>query len=198
MKASVTWSEPPPSPRGWILTYTGRKFWPLTPKAEDVNIVDIAHSLSMKCRYGGMPNHFYSVAEHCVHVSFALPKERQFEGLMHDAGETYSPFGDIPRPVKQLLPSFVKEVDDRIDAAIAERYGLPAQEHDDVKFVDACICLDEKAFLMPRHPESDNSLPPNIAPVGVTIQCWSPERAKAEFLRRFYNLTERHRDEVVS
>lgn len=180
----------PGSPRGWILTYTGRQFWPLSPKVEDVNIVDIAHSLSMKCRYGGFPKHFYSVAEHCVHVSFLLRPELQFQGLMHDAGEAYSPFGDIPRPVKQVLPQFVRDVNDRIDEAIAARYGLPADEHCEVRYIDASICLDEKAFLMPRHPESDTSLPEGIKPTGVMIQGWSPERAKSEFLRRFYNLTD--------
>ena len=177
-----------PSPRGWILTYTGRQFWPLYPKPADVDIEDIAHSLSMRCRYAGFTSHFYSVAEHCVHVSYALRPARQFEGLLHDAGETYSPFGDIPRPVKQLLPPFVKEVNDRIDRAIAAKFDLPVIEHEEVKWVDACICLDEKAFLMPRHPASDKSLPDGIKPLGVQLQAWSPERAKAEFLRRFTQL----------
>ena len=177
-----------PAPRGWILTYTGRQFWPLDPKPEHVDIEDIAHSLSMRCRYAGFTSHFYSVAEHCVHVSYALRPARQFEGLLHDAGETYSPFGDIPRPVKQLLPPFVKEVNDRIDRAIAAKFGLPPDEHCEVKWIDACICLDEKAFLMPRHPASDKSLPEGIKPLGVRIEGWSPERAKREFLRRFNHL----------
>ena len=37
----------------WIETYTGVKFWSLNSKPEDVNIEDIAHGLSNKCRFNG-------------------------------------------------------------------------------------------------------------------------------------------------
>lgn len=43
-----------PDRRGdWIQTYTGRQFWPMNPRQEDVCIEDIAHALSMLCRYNG-------------------------------------------------------------------------------------------------------------------------------------------------
>ena len=43
----------------FIETYTGRAFWPLSPKPEDVSIIDIAHSLSNQCRYSGATTAFY-------------------------------------------------------------------------------------------------------------------------------------------
>src|SRR5487761_1741512 len=43
----------------WIATFTGRAFWPLDPRPEDVVIEDIAHALSMLCRYGGHCRRFY-------------------------------------------------------------------------------------------------------------------------------------------
>jgi hypothetical protein len=76
----------------WIQTVSGRQFWPLAPKAEDVDIGDIAHALAMKCRYSGHTQKFYSVAEHSVHISLALLRDgwnptTALWGLLHDAAE---------------------------------------------------------------------------------------------------------------
>jgi len=46
------------TPPGYISTYTGR-FTPLAPRAIDVDIRDIAHSLAMQCRYAGHVRKFY-------------------------------------------------------------------------------------------------------------------------------------------
>ena len=53
----------------WIQTFTGRKFFPLAPDGAEVCIEDIAHALSMKCRFNGHCLRFYSVAEHSVRVA---------------------------------------------------------------------------------------------------------------------------------
>ncbi len=45
--------------RGWMGTSTGRKFFPLDPRAGDVDIRDIARGLSMTCRYAGQVKRFY-------------------------------------------------------------------------------------------------------------------------------------------
>lgn len=37
---------------GWMQTYTGRAFYPEDPNPEDVCIKDIAHHLSLMCRFG--------------------------------------------------------------------------------------------------------------------------------------------------
>lgn len=70
-------------------TFSGALYWPMDPRPEDVNILDIAHSLSMQCRYTGHVSKFYSVAEHSVHVSNIVPKELAMCGLLHDATEAY-------------------------------------------------------------------------------------------------------------
>jgi hypothetical protein len=45
---------PPTAPDNkWIQTASGLPFWPLNPRAQDLNIDDIAHAISMKCRYTG-------------------------------------------------------------------------------------------------------------------------------------------------
>lgn len=77
-----------------IQTYTGRKFWPLDPRPEDVCIEDIAHALSLKCRFGGHCKRFYSVAQHGALVCNTLNVNGGrrspvllMQGLMHDAAE---------------------------------------------------------------------------------------------------------------
>lgn len=169
-------------PKDWIQTFTGRQFWPTEPRAADVDIVDIAHSLAMQCRYSGHCKIFYSVAEHCVHVSHFLPPELRLWGLLHDAGEAY--LTDVPRPIKPFLPGF-KELEASVMRVICARYGLPRDEPAEVKRVDTAILADEMAQVM-GPPPADWLLPEN--PLGVTIEGWMPERAKAEFLRRFDRL----------
>lgn len=168
------------TPDPWVQTYTGRAFWPLNPSPDDVDIIDIAHALSLKCRYSGHCDRFYSVAEHSVLVSRIVPS---LEALLHDAGEAYSPFGDIPRPIKHHVP-WARPIDDAIDAAIAEHFGLEWPWPTAVKVADAMILADEKAALM--KPGRDWQLP--YPATGARIECWSPKRAELEFLRRFREL----------
>lgn len=88
----------------WIQTYTGRQFWPLDPKPEEVCIEDIAHALSQQCRYAGHTIRFYSVAQHSVEIALRVPRAAALWGLLHDAAEAY--LVDLPRPVKYLMPAY--------------------------------------------------------------------------------------------
>ena len=92
----------------YIQTYTGRLVNPFDIKEGDISIEDIAHSLSMQCRFNGNTNKFYSVAEHSINVSLILssmPAKTQLLGLLHDATEAY--LSDIPTPVKKYLPDYL-------------------------------------------------------------------------------------------
>lgn len=168
----------------WIQTYCGNRFWPLDPRPEEVHIMDIAHALSMKCRYNGHAKRFYSVAEHSVLVSQHVPPEHALWGLLHDAEEAYLP--DIPRPVKKHLP-FWKDISDPVQRAVCEAYNLPPNEPPVVKEIDYAICADEKLVLMADGPAWEGL----GAPIGADIQCLSPSEAKADFLYRFLELTAR-------
>lgn len=86
-----------------ISTHTGRLIDPFNPTRANIHIDDIAHALSLICRFGGQTDRFYSVAEHCIFVA-TIAEERHgprtaLWGLLHDAAEAY--LGDIVSPLKR-------------------------------------------------------------------------------------------------
>lgn len=166
----------------WMQTYTGRKFWPLDPRPEDVCIEDIAHSLSMQARYAGHGKRFYSVAEHCVHVSVACGAETALWGLLHDASEAY--LVDVPRPLKRHLPGYV-EAEARVMASICIAFGLPDEMPIGVHELDNRILADEiRQNMAPMDWHAKHG-----DPLGVQLQFASPEAAELAFLLEFYRLT---------
>lgn len=166
----------------WQQVFTGIQFWPLDPRAEEVDIRDIAHALSMQCRYAGHCERFYSVAEHSVHVSRIVPPELALVGLLHDATEAYCI--DVPRPLKPSLTGY-KAIEDRIWLAIAERFGLDPIMPQAIKDADNAVLLAEAAQIMKPHP-MPWCVPGDAA--DVEIGCWSPKRSEVAFLGRFYEL----------
>ncbi len=88
----------------FIKTFSGKHFYYDKINKDDIDINDIAVSLSNICRFAGHLSHFYSVAQHAVLCSQLVPQEFAFEALMHDATEAYCQ--DIPAPLKRLLPDY--------------------------------------------------------------------------------------------
>jgi len=138
----------------WILTYTGKRFDTLNPKPEDICIEDIAHALSMICRFGGHCRQFYSVAQHCLLVSCNLPVEAELWGLMHDAAEAY--VGDVVTPIKRLL--YVEnggiaadgfwEFEEKILHCVATALDMAWPPPKIVREIDTRVMLGEADFLM--------------------------------------------------
>ena len=166
----------------WMQTITGRQFWPLDPKPEEVFIEDIAGALSNLCRYGGHCLRFYSVAEHCVLLSRAT-ETVALDALMHDASEAY--LCDVIRPIKHYLGNYVT-LEDALQNVIAKRFGLTWPMSREVKRLDDAILADEQSQVMAK-PPADWQLPE--PPLGIVLQFWTPKRAKVEFLQRFAELT---------
>ena len=166
----------------WMQTYTGRVFWPLDPAPQDVCIEDIAHALSMSCRYNGHTRRFYSVAEHSVLVSRHVPPEDALWGLLHDATEAYLP--DVIRPIKPHLTGF-KEIENRLMDVICQRFQLSQGMPQSVHHADSAILTDEQMQVMGRPPRDWNLPYPGL---GVQIRCWLPSDAEADFLSRFHEL----------
>lgn len=169
----------------WLQTYGGQAFYPMDPRPEEVDPLDIAHALSLLCRYAGHCRTFYSVAEHCVLISYAVDPQHALWGLLHDATETY--LVDLPRPVKRAFPEYVA-AEDRLMRVICDRFGLPHTVPDQVKEADNRILHDERAALMRPPPMPWNSLEADCRPLGVPIQGWDPATAEQRYLQRLLQL----------
>lgn len=164
----------------WIQTRSGRPFWPMDPRASDIDITDIAHALSNLCRYGGHCRRFYSVAEHSVLVSQVVAPQFALEALLHDATEAY--LVDLPKPIKDMLPDY-KEMEDDIWVAVAEHFDLPRNPTLAVHEADMAVLLAEKDQLLDKPP-----LPWTIVGTPAKLgelQCLAPREAKHLFLERF-------------
>lgn len=167
----------------WIQTYTGQKFYPLDPNPENIVIEDIAHSLSLLCRFNGHCREFYSVAEHSVRVSQLVPDELSLWGLLHDAAEAY--VSDMPKPVKIQIPDF-SEHEEKLLKVIANRFDLSYPMPLEIKEADEIMLATEKRDLMDTAPESWGlRYKPHLDPIEVL----SPSEAKQHFLERFQELT---------
>lgn len=174
----------PPRYGNWLQTYTGRQFYPLDPRPDDVDPTDIAHALSLLCRYGGHVDRFYSVAEHCVLMSHTFQDSHlALWALLHDATEAY--VIDVPRPLKRHLVGYA-DIEDNVMTSIATRFGLHGATPPVVKEADNRILLDERNTLMSntRHQWDVDAL----EPLGVTINGWSPREAETQYLIRLYEL----------
>lgn len=95
--------DTPVGKAGKIRTFSGRLVDPWALRPEDIDIEDIAHSLSQQCRFTGHTSRFYSIAEHCLLVASLLAERYGSRvvlgGLVHDAAEAY--FGDMAGPSKR-------------------------------------------------------------------------------------------------
>lgn len=184
MKATSTEVTKEQLDSSWIQTRSGIAFTPLEPKVKDINILDIAWALSMQCRYAGHTRCFYSVAEHSVHISNALPPEYALQGLLHDAPEAY--MIDIPKPIKWIAGDYCR-YEAKLMEAIAQRFDLPPETPAIIKEYDYRILHNEKAYLM---GEGDREWGLTGEPLpDVVIKGWSHNLAYARFLSRFYQLT---------
>lgn len=166
----------------WFLTSTGVQFYPLDPRPEDINIYDIAHSLSNVCRFGGHCLTFYSVAQHSVHVSKLVPPHLAFQALMHDAPEAY--IGDMVRPLKKNMPEF-QAAEDRIWEAIALKFGLPLELDPLVKLADNVALMTERRDIVIQTPHKWSV---TEAPDAGLVVPLPPGQARMVFLFQFQRL----------
>lgn len=166
----------------WVEVASGVQFYPLDPRPEDIHLSDIAHSLSLLCRFNGHCRAFYSVAEHSVRVArlvFSQPGctgEHVQWALLHDAAEAY--LSDVPRPLKRApeLQAY-RDAEAQLMRCICQRFGLRPDEPLRVRLADNILLATEARDLMPQlHPWE--SLP---RPLAETIEPWDSDRAASEF-----------------
>ncbi len=102
--------------------------------------------------------------------------------LLHDASEAY--LGDLPHPIKHRseLGAAFKVAEKRLEAVIAERFGLPDASAR-VKPLDRALLATERRIFSDvswHWPELDGA-----EELDLEIEPWAPARALDEFTRRY-------------
>lgn len=177
-----------------ITTYTGKVICPLALSPSDIEIKDIAKSLSNTCRFGGHIEDFYSTAEHsvlCWQTSLGLTKDArvQMACLLHDGCEGLTAIDHV-KPCKAnyavaLPPNgeivTIGELEDRVGIVMLEGLGLSEVNFDSplVKQIDKMM-LNTEVLKFRNHVIYEH-----VATLNVTINCWEPKKAYVEFLKAY-------------
>jgi len=164
-------------PSIWLSS--GKYFNFVDLESNEWTIDDVAHNLSMICRFNGSIPRFYSVAEHSVYVSRMCP-EMRLEALLHDAHEAW--IGDVTAPLKTLLADF-RALENRIQAHTLSRFGIPCPLHRDIHIADKRVFVTESLQLRGIQDSFHD-----LEPAPVAIECLSPEQAERFFLDEFRSL----------
>ncbi len=181
---------------------SGRRLDLLDPSPLDIEIEDIAHGLARVARWNGqtLGEHGFSVAQHglvveeiAAHLEPALEPRWRLAALLHDAPEYV--IGDMISPFKAALGLNYRTFEDRLEAAIHMRFGLPAKTPAPIKallkqadrasaFFEATqlagFAVDEALKLFGRPPPGYT----------LAIEPWPAGVAQARFLHRFHLLSE--------
>lgn len=188
---SDRWHSSPVEREPFIQTVSGRRVNPFALAASDIDIDDIAQALANQCRFGGHCRRFYSVAQHSCLVA-DLVREQGGDAaaglwaLLHDAPEAY--LSDLPHPLKHFseFGRLYREAEDKLQQSITECFGLPPDPPAALREADRALLAAERRALMAdtwEWPELQG-----VEPADVEIDPWPPERALAEFRRRYQEL----------
>ena len=164
-----------------MTTYTGKKFYPLEPRIDNIELLDIAHALSMICRFNGCCKLFYSVAEHSVRGLSLVPIRDRLAFLLHDSAEAY--MADVGRAVKSAIPDY-KLLEKQLLELIYLKFGVESYNQELIKRADNILLATEGRDLMENTTDWSIAEPP----VEYIIEPWSQLRAKEVFLHEFTNL----------
>lgn len=189
---------------GTIQTAKGHYFDFLAPERSVFDVEVLASALSKLCRFTGHCSRFYSVAQHQVLVSYAVPEEDAFEALHHDDEEAF--LNDIAKPLKELLPDY-QRLEKRVRPVIVAKFGLAPELPASVKHGDRVLLATEQRELMPpewhevewdvdgkptRYVQATERHPwwtlKGITPLEGPIHTWTPAQAEREYLKRHYEL----------
>tara|TARA_R110002124_G_scaffold99205_7_gene244998 strand:- start:276 stop:893 length:618 start_codon:yes stop_codon:yes gene_type:complete len=185
------------APRAWQRMISGRRLNLLEPSPFDVEIEDIAHGLARVARWNGqtMGDHAFSVAEHSVVVLEILdqlypgtPHKWRLAALLHDSPEYV--IGDMISPFKAALGVNYRDFEDRLEAAVHLRYGLPPKLPKEVKRkvkrADVCCAYFEATQIAGfSHAESVKFFGRPPADLEIEIRPLPVKQAQQLFLDRF-------------
>lgn len=166
-------------------TASGHLFDILAFDPSAIDLHDIAHGLSHICRFGGHVRSYYSVAQHSVLVSELCDTADAQIGLLHDAPEAY--LGDVISPLKrQPGMEAYRDIEEKMAATVAIRFGLPSLETPSVELADRLAVFLEMRDLMVGKPMKYGRevARPDLSVLHRVIVPQGPEMARAAFLAR--------------
>ncbi|MEM8850736.1 MAG: HD family hydrolase [Pseudomonadota bacterium] len=188
-------------PRAWQRMLSGRRLDLLDPTPMDIEIEDIAHGLAFVARWNGQTRGDwpYSVAEHSLLVDDILCRlgpataPERLTALLHDAPEYV--IGDMISPVKAAVGPGYETLDDRLQAAVHLRFGLPAvtapKLKKRIKKADKISAWLEAVHLAGFSPSEASRFfgTPDAAVIqGLTLTLRPPAEARAAYLWRHAEL----------
>lgn len=169
-----------------ITTYTGRQIDLRTFSENDVDIRDIAHSLSLINRFNGHTQPEISVAQHSINVSLLCP-EFPLTGLLHDAAEAY--VGDMTKWLKES-PEMAEyqRIEDRILGVILRTFGAADTIRPEIMDADKMMVRWEHFLGFNRWSEAPGYgrlSDEEIERVKHLTVFSSPTESKLRFFKRF-------------
>lgn len=189
----LTYSNPAEKFRssGYIQTYTGKKFYFQNPTLESIDIVDIAHSLSLFCRFTSHTKELYSVGAHSIHASYICDEKYALEALLHDSTEAY--MGDMSSPLKKIMKEY-KKLENEVLKLICEKYNLKYPLPKTVKEADLKMFEIEWVYLMNGNSPNEKNFPIKRENLNDKF----PKEIEILFLDRFYELyNERTKNNLI-
>lgn len=190
-----SWSCGKTKPKGklmttWTQTFSGRAVDIFDPDPKQIIIEDVAHALSMICRFNGHCLRFYSVAEHSVLVAYramahhqrqyADPVPRRFVlwALLHDAAEAY---------LKSSVELSAFKTHERNLRGVIEDKFVQSQPNpwakDLITLADLEILALERDNAMAQAPRPWDLLPD--PPTGIQLEFLTPPEAEQRFLSMY-------------
>ena len=189
----------------YIVTGSGNRIYLDSPEPSLINFDDIGKGLAKLCRFHGQTREFFSVAQHCIFMSYLVDEKDWRTAFFHDASEAY--LGDLPQPLKRLLPGY-EVIEDQFMRVIAEAMKFPYPMSEDLKNIDRALGMWEaRKYHCPEFydPFMDRqiviaeekiprdiriAMPPEIAYHNFVLRCkvlLCGERIRAERLRAEQN-----------
>jgi uncharacterized protein len=186
---------------------SGRRLDLLDPSPFDIEIEDIAHGLARVARWNGQTigAHIFSVAQHTLLVDAIARRQigtvdhrLALAVLLHDAPEFV--IGDMITPFKAVIGDAYKAVEQRLQAAIHLRFGLPPELPADVRrlvkaadkgaaFLEATqlagFATDEALGFFGPRPVLPAALERDL------LTPWPAETAEKKYLAHFNKLVKR-------
>jgi uncharacterized protein len=194
--------------RAWQRMLSGRRLDLLNPKADDIEIEDIAHGLARVARWNGqtLGEHAFSVAQHALLVEDIaasmhpdLTRRWRLAALLHDAPEYV--IGDLISPFKAAVGLDYRAFERQLLEAIHRRFGLPPalpeRVANAIKAADRVAAYYEATALAGftlaeanRYFGVPRGVPDNLRQRLATLAAKPIAAAQQEFLVRFQDLSQ--------